>query len=145
MARPYHAAVLEHPANLSEGCHRFLHVFQHAVQKDGIERAVGKGQGVEIRNSKTGVRFLPVCGLRPGKPELAWLNVDTDHVCRRDEGGEVKGDGARTAATVQQGHARLHVGEEKRGMSGSTAMMEEVGGGSIVADRIHVLLTPGLT
>ena len=119
MARPYDATVLEHPPDLSECCNRLLHVLQHTMQEDGIERAFGEGQGVEVSDRKTDVRPFLVRGLRLGKPELVWFNVDADHFSRCDEGGEVKCDSARAATTVQQGHAGSQIRDKERGVTSS--------------------------
>jgi hypothetical protein len=86
--------------------------------KDRVKGGRGKGQRTEIAHLETHVRHLVFLGKRPGPLDHAGLAIHPNNLARGNGLSQAKGDRSGAAATVQEGHARMQVGQEKGGLVG---------------------------
>ena len=82
---------------------------QHGVAEDQIELPVGERKRAHIRHLEA--RVADSRGIDPGQLDLRRREIDTDDMPRRHMPGETQGDGARTAAAIEQGAAARKMGK----------------------------------
>src|SRR5262249_35521682 len=108
------AAWPEHASDLLQRPDWFTQMHQHRVSKHGVEKAIGKGQAVDICNLEVRVRHPPcnaksLCVRARGR-----LEIDADRLSRGDGLGNSKCN--RTWTTTQVKHP--HPGTEHRQKEG---------------------------
>src|SRR5215471_12475872 len=87
---------------------------QHRVSKHGVEKAIGKGQAVDICNLEVRVRHPPCNAQSLCLRDLGRLEIDADRLSRGDGLGKSKCN--RTWTTTQVKHP--HPGTEHRRKEG---------------------------
>jgi hypothetical protein len=83
VAHPGNTACSEHAAHLGQRSDGLAEMHQHHMGKDGVERAIEKGQPIDICNFEADVRHSTrrTQGLR--LLDLRWLKIDANHFARR--------------------------------------------------------------
>src|SRR5579859_1465918 len=112
---PDHAARLEHAPRLAQGLPRLPQVLQQVVGEDGVKRGRRERQIVDVRQLEANVVDAALGGQVLRMVKLSLREIDTNRLTRRDNFGQVDGDGAGPAATVKQPHPRPQVGYEEGG------------------------------
>ncbi len=82
---------------------------------DHVEGVVGQVERVHVSDDEVDVAHAAPLELDPGQVEGLGGGLQRGDPARRDERGEVGGDGAGPAADVEQAHPRLEVAQQVAG------------------------------
>ncbi len=106
-----------HPAHLAQRRHRVGDVLEHLVGVHHVEPSVGQAEPVHVGDDELHVVQAAFGHLPGGGPEHVRGGVagGDPAAVRRDQRSQVGGDGARTAADVQQPHPRPQVLQQVAG------------------------------
>jgi hypothetical protein len=113
-------------------------VLQHLVGVDDVEGVFGQIQRVHVTDGELGLD-TGSSGRGPRLRERFGGDVQPEHPARSDAGGEVGGDGARTAADVEQVEPRAQRRQEVGGgvLGGAPAVRLQHRLGMAVGVGVH--------
>ena len=133
----------EHPSHLLERRYRTAQVLEDLVSVDHVEASGLPVERVHVPDREGHVVHPLRAGVGSGLCDYQRLPVHAEDPPGSDDAGEVDGDGARSAADVEDVHTRTQMVEKVTGrVFGGTPPMAAQHG-LLVAMRIDVLVSPG--
>ena len=103
-------------AHLGQGTHRVREVLKDLVGVDDVEGGVLEGQGHDVPAGQLHLLGqTPFAKRRPSRLQGTGRGVQGDDPPRGDAFSEIRGDGRRPAADVEQIHSRAQVGKQVGG------------------------------